>query len=140
MDKAMLFQLRQIRGRRLPAAASGGRRTSLEIPAAASTHPACELARAAYLVHLRAQGELSLSLRRGRSRFREGLRDGRRDAHCWAVLLACEAAARSASGRLSDVNAKAKFPLPFRPAVVARLNSSTGQEWGSSKLPLLTRL
>ena len=73
-----------------------------KVPLAALPRLALSLARATYLVHLFAQGDFSLSLRRDRCDFASSQRDERRHADCGSILLPGEPAGRKASGRLSD--------------------------------------
>ena len=106
LGETMLPQLLQIPCRHYtPAALGSGRGASVEIQATAVARAAHTLARAAHPVRLCAQGRDPLSLCRDHACLGAGRGRQRRPARCGALILAREAAGKSASRRLANSGA-----------------------------------
>src|SRR4029078_2436941 len=97
----MLFQLCQVRCPGIPPlVAREGWGAPVAIPAATCSRATRALARAPYLVRIRAQSGDALSLRRHHTCALAGRGRARHDAQCRTLLLARETPARGAGGRL----------------------------------------
>jgi hypothetical protein len=109
LGEALRPQLLQVRrGGRALTPLRERRDASFEIQTAAFAHIARTLARAAHLVHLRAQGRDSLSLCCNRSSITGKPAHWGGVAQCRSVLLASETASRSAGRGLSFLLGKSE--------------------------------